>query len=166
MVLKVLGHSPCIHILLPETELLIFKAFLTNLVSSGSKAHIRKTLHKDLPAEDTIKFFQHSHIWQMENEFYLFAKEQFEFVKKQSTVVDSSGRLIPAPKRYRYEKIRGPILPGMKVRWRLEPRVILMIVQSCHGSRDFAVAVSFHYFVILLFSGKYMLALKWQLSSV
>nr|XP_039259059.1 heparan sulfate 2-O-sulfotransferase 1-like [Styela clava] len=80
---------------------------MTNNFREGSKSHIRNTLHKVPPNEETLNKFHSSKIWKMEMELYNFAKNHFEFIKKQSTVL-SKNVLKAAPKRFRYEKIYGP----------------------------------------------------------
>lgn len=81
---------------------------LTENYRHSSKSHIRKTLHKETPADETVSRFHKSKVWKMEMELYTFAKDHFEFVKKQSTILNSEGILVSAPKRFRYEKIYGP----------------------------------------------------------
>lgn len=85
----------------------MFRGMVDN-IRTGTKSHIRKTLNKQPPSEETIAKFQKSKIWQMEMDFYNFAKEQFEFIKKQSTVLNDDDVLVAAPKKFRYEKIYGP----------------------------------------------------------
>ena len=50
----------------------------------GSKSHLRKTFNKLKPSPESIHVIQTSIVWKMEQEFYDFAKNQFEFLKKQS----------------------------------------------------------------------------------
>lgn len=50
----------------------------------GSKSHLRKTFNKLKPSPESIHVIQSSIVWKMEQEFYDFAKNQFEFLKKQS----------------------------------------------------------------------------------
>ncbi|TKC45462.1 hypothetical protein EI555_021659, partial [Monodon monoceros] len=47
----------------------------------GKKSHLRKTTEKKLPTKQTIAKLQQSDIWKMENEFYEFALEQFQFIR-------------------------------------------------------------------------------------
>lgn len=94
-------------VLVLETVLPRMFRGITDFYRKGSKSHIRKTLHKEPPSEETIEIFHASKIWKMEMEFYNFAKAQFEFIKEKSTVLKND-KLEPAPKRFRYEKIFGP----------------------------------------------------------
>ena len=50
----------------------------------GSKSHLRKTSNKLKPSSESVHVIQSSIVWKMEQEFYDFAKNQFEFLKKQS----------------------------------------------------------------------------------
>lgn len=50
----------------------------------SNKSHLRRTIQKEQPSELTVKKIQESTVWQMENELYEFALEQFHFIKKQS----------------------------------------------------------------------------------
>jgi len=64
----------------------------------SNKSHLRRTAQKIPPNQKTIEKIQRSIIWQMENEFYEFALDNFRFVKK-STLGDRT-------QNYFYEKIR------------------------------------------------------------
>lgn len=75
----------------------IFKGATEHYLSSN-KSHLRQTVQKDVPSEETIKKIQESVVWQMENELYEFALEQFHFVKKHT--------LGEKQQRFFYEKIR------------------------------------------------------------
>jgi heparan sulfate 2-O-sulfotransferase HS2ST1 len=72
---------------------------------AGGRSHLRKTsAKKDLKAE-TLDYFHKSKIWQMENEFYLFANKTFTDVLKK-TFVRYRGKYMPAKRRFFFEKIR------------------------------------------------------------
>lgn len=58
-----------------------FKGALGHYLNSN-KSHLRKTVQKDLPSNATVEKIKSSSVWQMENEFYEFAVEQFHFNKK------------------------------------------------------------------------------------
>lgn len=64
----------------------------------SNKSHLRKTIQKDLPSDETIKKIKSNSIWQMENELYEFAVEQFHFTKK--TILKNKNQQVM------YEKIR------------------------------------------------------------
>ena len=73
--------------------------------SSGVNSHMRKTLKKDQPSERTVQIMQNSTIYQMEREFYDFAKIVFEDMKGR-TIYLKDGSWRPIAKRYHYEKIK------------------------------------------------------------
>lgn len=73
---------------------------------SGEKSHLRKTANKLPPKEETIERIHESPIWQMENEFYQFAKNQFEFIKRKTLRTSDDGDLLEIGRQFRYEKIR------------------------------------------------------------
>lgn len=66
--------------------------------TNSNKSHLRQTVQKDLPSEETIRKFKQSTVWQMENEFYEFALDNFHFAKKHT--------LRNKLQRVMYEKIR------------------------------------------------------------
>ncbi|KAK7502530.1 hypothetical protein BaRGS_00006105, partial [Batillaria attramentaria] len=77
----------------------------TQLFNNGRKSHLRKTLKKYPPLQQTIDKIQQSTIWKMENEFYEFVLEHFHYVKQQTfDIVD--GEYLEKGHRYQYEKIR------------------------------------------------------------
>lgn len=75
----------------------IFKGAMDHYARSN-KSHLRQTVQKNLPSEATVKKFKQSSVWQMENEFYEFALDNFHFTKKQ-TLKNIQQKVI-------YEKIR------------------------------------------------------------
>lgn len=84
----------------------IFKGATAKFLT-GKKAHLRKTFNKLDPSEETIRKFKKSQIWQMENEFYQFAAQQFQFVKKRTLVLQqNSGQATELGQQFFYEKIR------------------------------------------------------------
>lgn len=70
----------------------------------GKKSHLRKTTEKKLPTKETIAKLQQSEIWKMENEFYEFALEQFQFVRAHA-VREKDGELYILAQNFFYEKI-------------------------------------------------------------
>ncbi|XP_018577622.1 heparin sulfate O-sulfotransferase isoform X2 [Anoplophora glabripennis] len=59
----------------------LFKGASDHYLNSN-RSHLRQTVQKDIPSEETVKKIKESLIWQMENEFYEFALEYFHFIKK------------------------------------------------------------------------------------
>lgn len=68
----------------------------------GSKSHLRKTNLKLPLRAETISFFKNSTVWQLENQFYEFAKRHFDFIKSRTVNTDLSGK----GQQFFYEKIR------------------------------------------------------------
>lgn len=75
-----------------------------SLSLTGKKSHLRKTTEKKPPTKDSITKLQGSEIWKMENEFYEFALEQFQFVRAHA-VREKDGELYVLAQNYFYEKI-------------------------------------------------------------
>lgn len=57
-----------------------------------------------MPTKETIAKLQLSEIWKMENEFYEFALEQFQFVRAHA-VREKDGELYLLTQNYLFEKI-------------------------------------------------------------
>ena len=94
----------------------------------GERSHLRKTANKKKPKPETVAKIQESTIWKMENEFYEFAVDQFEFLKRltfqpvdqikpnsanalqmqnKPTFELSDGKLyVEKPSQFHYEKVR------------------------------------------------------------
>lgn len=70
----------------------------------GKKSHLRKTTEKKPPTKETISKLQQSNIWKIENEFYEFALEQFQFVRAHA-VREKDGELYVLAQSFFYEKI-------------------------------------------------------------
>ncbi|XP_060529091.1 heparin sulfate O-sulfotransferase [Cylas formicarius] len=70
----------------------------TNHYLNSNKSHLRQTVQKDSPSDETVKKIKQSAIWQMENEFYDFAVDHFHFAKK-NTLKNKLQKVM-------YEKIR------------------------------------------------------------
>lgn len=75
----------------------IFKG-ATDYYLNSNKSHLRQTVQKNPPSDLTVQKIQKSIIWQMENELYEFALEQFQFIKRNTI-----GNKV---QKYMYEKIR------------------------------------------------------------
>ena len=83
-----------------ELSLPRFFAGATDLFRrSGDLSHIRRTKHKEDPAEETVRAMQQSKVWKMENEFYEFAAAQFAAVKAE---LEATG----GESLFQYEKVR------------------------------------------------------------
>lgn len=79
----------------------------TTLYEEGSKSHLRKTYNKVEPSVESVARIQQSKIWQMEQDFYDFALNQFNFLKKQTFLAGDDGSgLKPKGQQFFYEKIR------------------------------------------------------------
>ncbi|XP_077573501.1 heparan sulfate 2-O-sulfotransferase 1-like isoform X1 [Stigmatopora nigra] len=76
----------------------------TDLYKTGKKSHLRKTTEKKPPTRETVSRLQQSKIWKIENEFYEFALEQFQFVRAHA-VREKDGELIVLGQSFFYEKI-------------------------------------------------------------
>ena len=79
---------------------------VTAFSSSGGKSHLRKTQRKLEPSPETKAVIRSSAVWQVEDEFYRFAEQQFNFVRQKTMAATTGGRLRPRPRAYHYEKIR------------------------------------------------------------
>ncbi|RWS24455.1 Heparan sulfate 2-O-sulfotransferase 1-like protein [Leptotrombidium deliense] len=77
----------------------------TNLYEKGLKSHLRKTYNKVEPSTETVSKIRDSKIWQMENEFYQFALQQFNFIK-QRTLIEVEDSFTDVGNQFFYEKIR------------------------------------------------------------
>ncbi|XP_058988128.1 heparin sulfate O-sulfotransferase [Musca domestica] len=67
----------------------------------SNKSHLRNTLNKRPPSEETVAAIMESKIWKMENELYEYALQQFEFNKRKLLQPDKK-----QIQRYMYEKIK------------------------------------------------------------
>lgn len=71
----------------------------------GGRSHLRKTQAKKQLKPETLEHIKTTKVWQMENEFYLFANDTFTDLLKR-TFVKSRGRFVVAKKKFFFEKIR------------------------------------------------------------
>lgn len=69
---------------------------------TSNKSHLRKTKTKIEPKQETIDAIQETNIWQMENELYEFALEQFLFIQKKYKVPGNKNIV----QDFFYEKIK------------------------------------------------------------
>ena len=72
---------------------------------SGHKSHLRKTFNKLTPLEETVAKVREWDTWRMENEFYEFAKQQFNLMKKKTFELQD-GYLHERKQQFMYEKVR------------------------------------------------------------
>lgn len=72
--------------------------------TSSQRNHLRKTNKKIKPSEKTVAEIKTWKIWQMENELYKFAIQQFQFFKNQMKVNDN-GTITDKGIQFRFEKI-------------------------------------------------------------
>ncbi|TRY91731.1 hypothetical protein DNTS_018976 [Danionella cerebrum] len=91
-------------VMMLEAALPRFFKGATELYRTGKKSHLRKTSEKKPPTKESIARLQQSDIWKMENEFYEFALEQFQFVRAHA-VREKDGELYLLPQNFFYEKI-------------------------------------------------------------
>lgn len=91
-------------VLILEAALPHFFKGAMELYKTGKKSHLRKTTEKKPPTKETTAKLQQSNIWKMENEFYEFALEQFQFVRAHA-VREKDGELQVLPQGFFYEKI-------------------------------------------------------------
>ncbi|XP_057698158.1 heparan sulfate 2-O-sulfotransferase 1-like [Corythoichthys intestinalis] len=91
-------------IMILEATLPHFFKGATDLYKNGKKSHLRKTTEKKPPTRETVSKLQQSKIWKIENEFYEFALEQFQFVRAHA-VREKDGELVVLAQSFFYEKI-------------------------------------------------------------
>ncbi|KAF4079261.1 hypothetical protein AMELA_G00191010 [Ameiurus melas] len=91
-------------IMMLEAALPRFFRGATDLYRTGKKSHLRKTSEKKPPTKESISKLQQSEVWKMENEFYEFALEQFQFVRAHG-VREKDGELFVLAQNFFYEKI-------------------------------------------------------------
>lgn len=75
----------------------LFQGALDHFLQSN-KSHLRQTIQKDRPSDETVDKFKLNQVYQMENEFYEFALDNFHFTKRQT--------LKNKEQKVMYEKIR------------------------------------------------------------
>ncbi|RXM29212.1 Heparan sulfate 2-O-sulfotransferase 1 [Acipenser ruthenus] len=91
-------------IMMLEAALPRFFRGAAELYRTGKKSHLRKTSEKKPPTKESIAKLQQSDIWKMENEFYEFALEQFQFIRAHA-VREKDGELYLLAQNFFYEKI-------------------------------------------------------------
>ncbi|XKL68755.1 hypothetical protein PGB90_006524 [Kerria lacca] len=87
-----------------ETVLPEFFKGASEHFASSLKKHLRKTNKKIEPSEETVTEIKSSPIWQMENELYEFAAQQFHFIKNQMKM-NENGTLLDKGIHFKFEKI-------------------------------------------------------------
>ncbi|XP_035993650.1 heparan sulfate 2-O-sulfotransferase 1-like [Fundulus heteroclitus] len=91
-------------VMMLEAALPRFFRGATELYKTGKKSHLRRTSEKKPPTKESVAKLQQSDIWKMENEFYEFALEQFQFVRAHA-VREKDGELYMLAQNFFYEKI-------------------------------------------------------------
>ncbi|KAJ8011381.1 hypothetical protein DPEC_G00057570 [Dallia pectoralis] len=91
-------------VMMLEAALPRFFRGAAELYKTGKKSHLRKTSEKKPPTKESIAKLQQSAIWKMENEFYEFALEQFQFIRAHA-VREKDGELYLLAQNFFYEKI-------------------------------------------------------------
>jgi len=119
----------------PHTRILsTFETFTDFL--TGGLGHLRKTTKKQTPSEETLALIKASKIYQLESEFYRFAKQQFEFLKQGALQKDDEDRLVLQililKARYRLGPIQNPhhLFPP----W--DPVAVMLKLPSKHISKS------------------------------
>ncbi|XP_015789555.1 heparin sulfate O-sulfotransferase [Tetranychus urticae] len=82
----VVGVTEQMHMFLAVLEYTLptfFKGAL-HLYENGNKSHLRRTINKIEPSTETVEIIRQSKVWQMENDFYSFALQQFDFIKQRT----------------------------------------------------------------------------------
>lgn len=74
------------------------------IVIQGRRKFLRKTNKKIEPSEETVAEIKKSKIWQMENDLYEFALQQFQFVKNHMKITEN-GTVIDKGIQFKFEKI-------------------------------------------------------------
>lgn len=70
--------------------------------AKSNKSHLRKTKSKVEPLPETVAKIQQSLVWQMENELYQYALEQFHFAQMKLHAPGKNA----LPQDFFYEKIK------------------------------------------------------------
>lgn len=83
-----------------------FAGATETFLNGDEMSHVRKTNYKQDPLPETIATVKQWKTWEMEHEFYEFAKEQFHFVRDLTLVKDDQGRYRPRKKQFHYDKIK------------------------------------------------------------
>ncbi|KAF2349408.1 Sulfotransferase [Trinorchestia longiramus] len=77
------------------------------LYQQGTKSHLRKTVKKVMPSEDTIARLQNTKVWRLENDFYNFAVDHFHFLTRKGLTIDAdTGQIGLRESGFNYEKIK------------------------------------------------------------
>ncbi|KAG8227597.1 hypothetical protein J437_LFUL000697 [Ladona fulva] len=85
MLVGITEELPDFISLLESTLPQFFRGALAHYQNSN-RSHLRKTTQKVEPSLETVEAIKQSKVWQMENEFYEFAVEQFHFAKRRAGV--------------------------------------------------------------------------------
>lgn len=81
----------------------IFGGIVDHYRNSG-KSHLRQTTSKITPNPETVAEIKRSDVWKIENEFYEFARQQFNYTFKLQNKIKLQGKSLK--QTFFYEKIR------------------------------------------------------------
>ncbi|KAK5979977.1 Heparin sulfate O-sulfotransferase [Trichostrongylus colubriformis] len=74
---------------------------------SENRAHLRNTKRKYPPSDQTLSIIRRNEVYQLEREFYDFAKEEFQAIFKKATNGSSNAwAILHLKPQYHYEKIK------------------------------------------------------------
>lgn len=79
---------------------------IKNPICAGNRSHLRETTQKVMPSEATVRKIQSSKVWEMEQEFYDFAYQQFKFNLRRLNLKKGSSNPTEKEQIFFYEKIR------------------------------------------------------------
>lgn len=104
----VVGVTEQMHMFLAVLEYTLPKFFkgALHLYENGNKSHLRRTINKIEPSPETIEIIRQSKVWQMENDFYTFALQQFNFIKQRTLLAKGESTFTFTGRQFFFEKIR------------------------------------------------------------
>ncbi|XP_067938225.1 heparan sulfate 2-O-sulfotransferase 1-like isoform X2 [Watersipora subatra] len=76
-----------------------------DLFKTTNLGYLRKTKEKHPPSEQTVAYIRSSKVYQLEQEFYEFAKAHFRFLVARTHTKDEEDRIVVNGPIFKYEKI-------------------------------------------------------------